>query len=359
MGDSGEQEHQAALARLTALVAGRDGNGVPDRQAPDRDVPGGRSAGATPGLPPWWRAGDDGADDEADAPDLTAEEHHAAAATDPADQGADSSTAQREDPRADGRAGLRIPLPDRWRGARARMSRRGMIIALVVAALAAAWAGVGALRDAPVTQAVPPVAGGPDGPVPQTLPTGGASSGPVDGPGPGSGPDGADEPAAEEIVVAVQGLVGTSGLVRLPAGARVDDAIAAAGGPLEGADLLTLNLAQPLADGDQVLVGIAPTDGEPPRLGSATVTAAGSGAAGGGDTGAGGDGGGEGGGALDLNTATAAQLETLPGIGPVTAESIVAWRTEQGPFSSVDDLTRVAGIGPARLANLRAHVTVR
>lgn len=232
-----------------------------------------------------------------------------------------------------------------------------MIVALVVAALAAAWAGVGALGDDPVTQAVPAVAGGADGPVPEPLPTGQATSGAAHGTDPSPGADGEHGVADGEIVVAVQGLVGTSGLVRLPAGARVDDAIAAAGGPLEGADLLSLNLAQPLADGDQVLVGIAPTDGEPPRLGSATVTAAGSGGAGGGDTGAGQDtAAGE---LLDLNTATAAQLEGLPGIGPVTAASIVAWRTEQGPFSAVDELTRVGGIGPARLENLRAHVTVR
>lgn len=353
MGDSGEQEHQVALARLTALVAGREDRGAPQTRPVDRGVEDGpRGAGDDPGLPPWWQADTasgeirDGDGEAADEP---------AGGTEP--EAATGGVTGEGAARTGGWAGLRIPLPARWRGARGRMGRHGMIVALVVAALAAAWAGVGTLRDTPVTQAVPPVAGGSDGPVPETLPTDAATPGTADDADTAAGPGDADQDAGGEIVVAVQGLVGSGGLVRLPAGARVDDAIAAAGGPLEGADLLSLNLAQPLADGDQVLVGVAPTDGEPPQLGSATVTAGGTDTAAGAAPGPGDDAGGDG--PLDLNSATAAQLEALPGIGPVTAEAIVTSRTEQGPFTTVDELTRVGGIGPARLANLRDHVTVR
>lgn len=367
MGDSGEQEHQAALARLTALVAGREERGAPQVGPADHGDEGAtRGAGENPGLPPWWQASTDTGQHSDRADTAPGDTYNGGGAHgDGTDEpgpgtGSDARTGGAADDagaRTDGRPGLRIPLPARWRGARGRMGRHGMIVALVVAALAAAWAGVGTLRDTPVTQAVPPVAGGTDGPVPETLPTDQATHSTAGDAGAAADPGGADEDTGGEIVVAVQGLVGSGGLVRLPAGARVDDAIAAAGGPLEGADLLSLNLAQPLADGDQVLVGVAPTDGEPPRLGSATVTAADAGTAADADSGPGGDTGGDG--PLDLNSATATQLATLPGIGPVTAEAIVASRTEQGPFTTVDELTRVSGIGPARLANLRSHVTVR
>ncbi|MDN5758367.1 MAG: helix-hairpin-helix domain-containing protein, partial [Tomitella sp.] len=154
------------------------------------------------------------------------------------------------------------------------------------------------------------------------------------------------------------GLVGRSGLFHLDLGARVGEALDAAGGPLEGADLLSLNLARKLEDGDQVLVGVEPADGGPPRLGSATISGSGTAASGGGDTGAASGGGGSDSGSVDLNSATAEELESLPGVGPVTSGAILDWREQNGRFTSVDQLTEVKGIGPATLADLREAVTV-
>ncbi|MFW0792710.1 ComEA family DNA-binding protein [Gordonia sp. CPCC 205515] len=172
-----------------------------------------------------------------------------------------------------------------------------------------------------------------------------------------------------ELVVSVVGLVHKPGLVRLPAQSRVADAIARAGGARAGADMLSLNLAQKVNDGDQILVGYA---GGPGRmtLRSAVVTAAG-GSVGGPDATAGTSGpspsgsnttgsgqSGSATGKVNLNTATEAQLDALPGVGPVTAKAILAWRDQHGRFTSVDQLGEVDGIGPARLARLRDQVTV-
>ena len=164
------------------------------------------------------------------------------------------------------------------------------------------------------------------------------------------------------MVVSVVGLVGRPGLIRLPPGARVGDAIKKAGGARKNADLLSLNLAQQLRDGDQVLVGYAgrsgemsmrsavvgpgstgvPPEGEPPTTPSSP----------GGESPAAGSG------TVNLNTASQTELETLPGVGPVTAKSILDWRQRNGRFTSVDQLTEVDGIGPARLEKLRDKVTV-
>lgn len=224
-------------------------------------------------------------------------------------------------------------VPQRWRGARFAISGRGLLVLALLGLVAAAIAGIGVARDKPATVPVPALAA-PPSPAPSL------AASPVVSPGAG--------PAAvpEEIVVSVQGLVGTSGLVRLEPGARVADALSAAGGALDGADLRSLNLAQKLADGDQILVGVAPTDGGPPRLGSATVTGGSAGTPA--PAGAG----------INLNTATAGELDALPGVGPVTAQAIVDWRAENGRFASVDQLAEVRGIGPARLASLRELVTV-
>jgi len=135
----------------------------------------------------------------------------------------------------------------------------------------------------------------------------------------------------------------------------VADAITAAGGPRDGADLTGLNLAQRVQDGDQILVGAAAPTGDGPRLGSATISAGGAGGAAGTAAGAPVPGTA---GKIDLNTATEAQLDALPGVGPVTARAILAWRTANGRFTAVDQLAEVDGIGPARLARLRELVTV-
>lgn len=137
-----------------------------------------------------------------------------------------------------------------------------------------------------------------------------------------------------QIMVAVTGTVRHPGIVSLPDGARVADAITAAGGLLPDADLGLLNLARRLNDGEQVIVGIP---GAVPDTGGAT-----------------GDGTSP---PVNVNSAAATELETLPGIGPAMAQRIVEWRTEHGRFESVDQLTDVPGIGPARLEQLRDRVT--
>jgi competence protein ComEA len=151
---------------------------------------------------------------------------------------------------------------------------------------------------------------------------------------------------AGPVVVYVAGAVVRPGVYPVAPGSRVADAVAAAGGSTADADLDPLNLATKLADGDRVFV---PREGEAPP---AVI-----------DSGSGGGSGASGGGAapdapVDLNTATEAELEALPGVGPATAQAIVAWRREHGGFRSVQDLLEVRGIGPAKLAALRDHVRV-
>lgn len=140
--------------------------------------------------------------------------------------------------------------------------------------------------------------------------------------------------AAPKLVVYVVGAVRRAGLVRLPEGARVADAVERAGGPTRRADLALVNLAAPVADGQQVIV--------PVRV-AAGATGVGAASAGGGK--------------VSLASATLDQLDELPGIGPVTAQKIVDWRQSHGPLRSVDDLDAIPGIGPARVEQLRELVT--
>ncbi len=194
-------------------------------------------------------------------------------------------------------------MPEVLRSARFDPGRRGAAALALVGLLAAVVAGALMLRGRPSEQPlpVPAVAGEPT-----------SRSGP-------------------ELVVDVAGKVRHPGLVRLPPGARVDDALRAAGGLLPGVPTGLLNLARKLLDGEQVLVGVGPAPG------------AGAGAAPG---------------PLDLNAATAQDLDALPGIGPVLAERIVAWRTEHSRFASVDQLREVDGIGEAKYSTLKAKVRV-
>ncbi|OHV29510.1 hypothetical protein BCD49_36180 [Pseudofrankia sp. EUN1h] len=148
---------------------------------------------------------------------------------------------------------------------------------------------------------------------------------------------------AAEVVVDVAGLVREPGVVRLPAGARVVDAIERAGGVLPGTDTTGLALARQLVDGEQILV-----DGKPGPAPAGPAAEAGTGDAGGGS----GGGAGTAAGPVHLNTATAEQLDTLPGIGPVLAERIVRYRDENGPFASPEQLAEVPGVGDRRLAEL-------
>ncbi|HET9521149.1 MAG TPA: ComEA family DNA-binding protein [Candidatus Limnocylindrales bacterium] len=165
--------------------------------------------------------------------------------------------------------------------------------------------------------------------------------------GPGSADPGGGTPAGTEIVVDVQGAVVKPGVLHLPAGSRVGDAIASAGGygPRVDAERAgrELNLAATLKDGDRVVV---PSRDDPP----ATV--------GGGGGGGEGGSGRETGGLVDLNSATTSELDALPGVGPVTAQKIIDARAEQ-PFASVEDLRDRKIVGASAFERLRELVTVR
>jgi competence protein ComEA len=156
---------------------------------------------------------------------------------------------------------------------------------------------------------------------------------------PAAGPvAGSESPAV--IVVAVAGRVVRPGLVRLPSGSRVADAIEAAGGVLPGTDLSYVNLARKLVDGELIVIGVTP----PPE-------------AAGGPGGGAGPGGGPAG-PVNLNTATLAQLDALPGVGPVLASRIIAYRTKHGGFRSIAELRQVDGVGDAKFEQLKDLVTV-
>lgn len=233
----------------------------------------------------------------------------------------------------------RSPLRDWATAVRADPGRAGVIGLVVVAAMAVLVTVFTLVREEPtpvVSAKLPPV---------QMTATSTSDTTPASGPGRNSG---ADQP----VVISVVGLVKTPGLVTVAPGSRVADAISAAGGMLSGADTVGLNMARRVADGEQVVVGIAPAPGRPPALGSSI--SAGPSARGGG-TGESAD---NPDGVVDLNNATVEQLDTLPGVGPVTAAAIVSWRDQHGPFTSVDQLGEVDGIGPARLAKLRDLVRV-
>jgi competence protein ComEA len=172
-----------------------------------------------------------------------------------------------------------------------------------------------------------------------------------------SAPTSPSAPAPEgPVVVSVVGLVHKPGLVTVSSGARIADALTAAGGALDGADLIGLNMARRVADGEQIIVGIAAPPGEPTTMGSSVASEPAAAPASGAPTTT--EAASAPGASVDLNTATEEQLDALPGVGPVTAAAIVAWRAANGSFTSVDQLADVDGIGPARLEKLRAQVHV-
>ncbi|NYD45797.1 competence protein ComEA [Actinomadura luteofluorescens] len=147
--------------------------------------------------------------------------------------------------------------------------------------------------------------------------------------------------ASSPVLVHVLGKVRHPGVVTLPPGSRVAEAIKAAGGVLPGANTGTLNLARPLVDGEQIPVGVRAPSPPPPPPGAATTTVPGAPGA-----------------PLDLNAATPDQLDDLPGVGPVLAQRIVAYRTQHGGFRSVEQLQDVSGIGAHRFADLKTMVRV-
>ena len=140
------------------------------------------------------------------------------------------------------------------------------------------------------------------------------------------------------VTVDVAGKVRRPGIVVLAQGARVTDALEQAGGARNGVDLTSINLARVLVDGEQIVVGGPPGAGAPAAAGPAPSGADGP--------------------LVNLNLASATELEALPQVGPVTAQAIVAWRDEHGGFTRVDELLEIDGIGDKTLARLEPHVTV-
>lgn len=206
---------------------------------------------------------------------------------------------------------------------------------LLVALVGAGWA---LLRARPVALATVTTSSGsvtaePTGSTAAPVPTGSPSG---------------SATATPEIVVHVLGAVRKPGVVSLPDRSRVEDAITACGGLTRDADTAELNLAQVLADGQQVIIGnrdepegqVRDQSGPGASTTGSSGTTAGPGAP------------------LDLNTATLDQLDTLPGVGPVTAGKIIAWRDAHGRFSRVEELQEVDGIGPKTYAELAPLVKV-
>jgi competence protein ComEA len=202
----------------------------------------------------------------------------------------------------------------------ASLSRAEMVALVVVVVVTLAGAGLWYARSLPKPVEIA---------VPRQAPSGTGASGP-------SGSAGATTP----IVVDVAGWVRRPGVYGFEEGDRVIDAIDAAGGARPGAMLASLNLAAPLADGTQILV--------PKQVRGATGPVGPTGGAAPGAPG----------GLVNVNSASAVDLEALPGIGEVIAQAIVDYRTENGPFATVDELLDVSGIGDATLAEIRDLVTV-
>ncbi|SJN27856.1 ComE operon protein 1 [Micrococcus luteus NCTC 2665] len=235
--------------------------------------------------------------------------------------------------------------------------RPALLAVTVLLVAAAAWWAVAWLTTPAPPAAIPAPAAGAG--VSQTGATSAASTAAgTDAPTPEAGPSGeASGPAGSvPLRVHVVGEVARPGVVSLAPGSRVADAVRAAGGPTRDARAERINLAAPLDDGQQVLVPSAhtPQDALDRVAGAAqeqpTPTT--------GRAGAGDEPGGAGpGGTVDLNTADAADLQTLPGVGPATAEKIIAHRETVGPFSGLQDLDAVSGIGPATLDRLRDLVS--
>jgi len=145
-------------------------------------------------------------------------------------------------------------------------------------------------------------------------------------------------PTPLPIVVHVSGMVANPGLVTLPSGSRAQEALEAAGGPLPEADLSRVNLAAPLVDGTQLNIPARAASSQSSNETASSLvppTAP-----------------------LNINTATADELATLPGIGPTTAQRIVEYRTQFGPFTTLADLTQVFGLGPATIEQIKDLITI-
>lgn len=252
-------------------------------------------------------------------------------------------------------AGLPAPTRSGWRQLTRRLrslpvrvdpGRRTALAVGVAVLVAALLTGAWVMAQRPSAVPVPagaasiPASATPVGThVPQPSPSAGGSSGAA----------GVPASSAGLVVVDVAGKVRRPGIYRLRNGARVDDAVRAAGGSLAGVDLSSLNLAARVVDGQQILVG------SPAGAGGGLPATSGAPGASGAVPGAGSQGGTA---PVNLNIASLEQLQTLPGVGPVLAQRVLDWRTEHGSFTRVDQLDDVSGIGAVKFAALRSLVTV-
>jgi competence protein ComEA len=332
-----DAHHEALTRRLALLRAEVSADGWPDDAAAE--------APAVDAEADWWAAhtavpaDPDGLPDDATPPDLQATQ-------------TDRPVAQPVMLPVPGRHAARrrlvhaFRLPEALRG-RARIGPTQLsVVALAVAAALALtcwW-----LAKGRATTLAPPS--------PTSTPSSAASplialESPGGAPSASSGaapaavrsPDAAGQPSGAMVTVDVEGKVRRPGIVILPTGSRVTDALKAAGGVPRRRSLGGLNLAAVLVDGQQIVVGAKPAPGAP-AVDTGTVGGAGAP--------------GVDGAQVNLNTATAEQLDTLPGVGPVTAQSILDWREENGGFTSVQELLEVDGIGPATLEKIAPHATV-
>ncbi|WP_406046772.1 helix-hairpin-helix domain-containing protein [Kribbella sp. NBC_00889] len=255
--------------------------------------------------------------------------------------------------------------PERLRDARWTLSPRHVVVLAAVLAIGLSWAAWQVFRARPETlpDTRPPTTVTSGSPVTQP----GAASSPGSGqpganPSPGAAQpstgagqpsSGAGQPSAAGqgsgtgqspagvVVVDVAGKVRRPGLVRAPTGSRVADVLTLAGGPLPGVDLTTLNLARPVTDGEQILVGIPTPPGATTAPGNTPTSPSAAANS-----------------PVNLNTADLTQLDTLPGVGPVLAQRILDYRTQNGPFATIDQLQEVPGVGPKKFDSLKSHVRI-
>ncbi len=313
-------EHDAALSRRLAQLG--------DELAADRWAPGEAAGGAVrPARPappptdltaaPWW--------DEHTRPVAS---RRPPAPPPPAPMALPGKATRPPPP---GRHALRSS----WSPARVGPPQLAVVAVVVALGLAVTcwWLVRGSAHDAPALTAAP--AAGLVSATPAV-----ESVGDEAGAGPSTGPSPSTAAAAGTVIVDVAGKVRHPGIAVLDAGARVVDALEAAGGARPGVDLTGLNLARVLVDGEQVVVGGPAPSGvaaaaTPPTDGPSAPVAM-----------------------VNLNTATESELDTLPEVGPVTAASILQWRDQHGGFTSVDELLEVDGIGEVTLGKLAPYVTV-